>query len=487
MKSCFFKVIEMKHLNITFILFFILGLHQLQGQVVIGKPTLGFTQACASDSFNEYQVTFSFSPDTALIGSNQFVIELSDATGDFTNATTVYTSAEGEVTSSPATVTFSFPETVSGEAYKLKVKSTAPIASSTPSVAFAAYYKIQDTPFSINNLISTGVFCAGGSYLLTVDNPGNDNNDSPLQYPSLNFNWYKLISATTSVIVHTGLTFEVTEAGTYYAETNYGTCTSNSYSNQVVISESVSGNTSEVTSSRGNPYCASDGETILSAINANSYQWFKDGELIENATDQTYNTNQSGFYTVNIDLGGCSTSASIDLDTMTFTSNLNVEDEFSLSSGETVTVNISTDADAPTFQWILNDTIIPGETNNSLIVNQTGDYRVVITQTNGCETSNTLGFSVTEPFPAVENIPNVISPNNDGVNDTWVIPKKYVSGTNTIVTIMSSRGQVVLQTNNYLNNWPQESLSSTSINSVYYYVIKAENNQTKKGSITVLK
>ncbi|MCB4809042.1 gliding motility-associated C-terminal domain-containing protein [Tamlana sp. 62-3] len=477
----------MKLLNITFILFFILGLSQLHGQVIIGKPTLGFTQACASESFNEYQVTFSFSPDTALLVSNQFFIELSDPTGDFTNPTTVYSSAEGEITSSPATITFAFPETVSGEAYKVRVKSTAPIASSTPSVAFAAYYKIQDTPFSINNLIPTGIFCAGGSYLLTIDNPGNDDNDSPLQYPSLNFNWYKLVSATTSVIVHTGLTYEVTEAGTYYAETNYGTCTSNSYSNRVVISESASGNDSEITSSRGNPYCASDGETILSAISANSYQWYKDGELIENATNQTYNTNISGFYTVNIDLGGCSTTASIDLDTMTFTSSLNVEDEFSLSNGESVTVNISTDADAPMFQWILNDVIISGETTSSLVVNQAGDYQAVITQTNGCETSNTLTFSVTEPFPDVENIPNVISPNNDGVNDTWVIPKKYVSGSNTVVVIMSSRGEVVLQTNNYLNNWPQETMDLTSINSVYYYIIKPENNQTKKGSITVLK
>ncbi|KJD34187.1 hypothetical protein PW52_13390 [Tamlana sedimentorum] len=477
----------MKNLHITFILFFILSLSQIQAQVVISKPTLGFTQACASPSFNEYNVTFTFSPNTSLLSSNQFVLELSDATGDFTNATTIYTSAQGEITESPATITFAFPETVSGEAYKVKVKSTAPEASSTSSVSFAAYFKIQDTPFSINNLISKGVFCAGGSYLLTIDNPGNSNNDSPLQYSSLNFNWHKVLTETTSVIVHTGLTYEVTEAGTYFAETNYGTCTSNSYSNRVSINESVSGNSSEITSSLGNPYCASDGETTLSAISANAYQWYKEGELIEGAINQIYKTNKSGLYTVDIDLGTCSTSASIDLDTMTFTSDLNVEDEFALSDGEAVIVNISTNADLPVFQWFLNEVLITGETSSQLTVNQTGNYRAVVTQTNGCETSATHQFYVSEPFPSVENIPNIISPNGDGINDTWVIPKNYVSGSNAEVTIMTSQGKVVLRTNNYLNNWPEESIVFTSINPVYYYVIKTENNQTKKGSITVLK
>ncbi|KJD34797.1 hypothetical protein PK35_01550 [Tamlana nanhaiensis] len=472
----------------TFILVLAMVLPKLlNAQIVIGKPSLGFTQACASPSFNEYNVTFTFSPNTALLASNQFILELSDASGDFANATTIYTSAEGEITASPATITFAFPDTVSGEGYKVKVKSTAPVASSTPSVAFAAYYKIQDTPFSINNLISTGVFCAGGSYLLTVDNPGNPDNDSPLQYPALTFNWRRVITETTSVVVHTGLTFEVTEAGTYFAETNYGTCTSNSYSNRVSITQSASGNASEITSSLGNPYCASAGETTLSAISANAYQWYLDGNLIEGATNQMYKTNQSGLYAVDIDLGGCSTTASIDLDTMTFTSSINVEETFALIEGETVSVSVSTDANEPKFQWFLNETEISGETNSTLIVDKTGDYSVIVTQTSGCETVLSHQFKVSEPFPDVENIPNTISPNGDGINDTWVIPQHYVSGSNSEVTIINSQGKVVLQTNNYLNNWPEETIVFTSINPVYYYIIKAENNQTKKGSITVIK
>ena len=81
----------------------------------------------------------------------------------------------------------------------------------------------------------------------------------------------------------------------------------------------------------------------------------------------------------------------------------------------------------------------------------------------------------------------MISPNGDSINDTWVIPPQYVSGTNTEVTIMTNQGKVVLKTNNYLNNWPENQLNTTNINQVFYYIIKTSDNKTKKGSITVIK
>lgn len=81
----------------------------------------------------------------------------------------------------------------------------------------------------------------------------------------------------------------------------------------------------------------------------------------------------------------------------------------------------------------------------------------------------------------------MISPNGDAINDTWVIPQKYVSGTNTEVIIMNNQGKVVFSTKDYLNDWPQQDLELTSINQVYYYVLTTQNNETKKGSITVIK
>ncbi|ALJ03812.1 hypothetical protein APS56_00995 [Pseudalgibacter alginicilyticus] len=459
----------------------------VNAQMIIGKPSLGFTQACASPSFNTYYVTFTFS-EAELGVSNQFILELSDETGSFSNPTTVFSSTTGSVTASPATLSFELPDTASGEAYKIRVKSTDPIALSGNSNGFPAYYKIQDSPFSINNLIETGVYCSGGSYLLTIDNPGDDMNDSPLQYPALTFNWYKETSPTTSVFVASGNSLSVDEPGTYFAETNYGTCTSNSFSNRVTISQATSGTvTTEITSSLGNPFCPSDGATVLSVGAGNGFQWFKDGAEISGATTQTYETNVSGIYSVNIDLGGCSASASIDLRNIDFMSEVDVPEINYVEEGESLVVTVTTDAINPEFEWFYNENTISGEITNSYEATQAGNYSVVVSQTTGCLASVEHIFSVSEQFPNVNNIPNFISPNGDSKNEKWIIPQEYVSGTNTEITIFDYRGNIVFKTDNYQNNWPESTLDFKDVNPVYYYIITTQDQKTKKGSITVIK
>lgn len=477
--------------------FFVLGIFvllfsgQINAQVVIGTPNLGFTRACASDSFNTYNVTFVFSPEEGLSSSNQFNIEMSDATGNFSNATVVYTSQPGAVTTSPATLSFALPNTTAGEGYRLRVKSTAPAASSASSSAFAAYYKLQDSPFTINNLVSAGAFCSGGSYLLTIDNPGNGTNDSPLNYPSLTYKWYKETSPTSSVYVGEGSTLSVSQQGTYFVKTNYGTCTSLSFSNRVKITEVTSGETdATIVSSLGNPFCSENGMTTLRTMAGVSYQWYKDGTAIADATDQMYQTDVSGTFSVQVNLGSCSASGSIDLVSKGFDSSIDVDDENIMESGDSLVATVTTNATDPEFKWFLNDTVISGAVNASYEATEFGDYKVIVTQTSGCVVSEEFLFSISEaiePFPEVEKIPNLISPNGDGVNDTWIIPTQYVSGTSTQVVIMNNQGKVVLQTTAYMNNWPESQMELNSINQVFYYIITTQDQQTKKGSITVVK
>jgi len=481
------KVEYYKMKKITLIIAFIFFSFTISAQIVISQPSLGFTQACASSSFNTYNVTFTFSPESNLTATNQFIVELSDETGDFTNATTIYTSTQGTITTSPATISFSVPTTIAGEAFKVKIKSTSPVASSTGSVAFSAYYKLQDSPFSINNLISSAAYCSSGSYMLSIDNPGYGTNDSPLQYPSLTFNWFKETSETTSVFVDSGISLEVSEPGTYFVETNYGTCTSDSFSNRVTISEATSNITSSINSSLGNPYCSSQGTTVLSTINGVGFQWFKDGSEISGATNQTYETGEPGTYSVNIDLGDCTTSASINLENNGFSSSIDVPERNFIEQGESLVATVTTDAINPEFRWYLNEVIISGATNNSYEATQLGSYKVIINQTAGCIASSEFIFSISEPFPDVVNIPNLISPNGDGINDTWVIPQEFVNGTEAEVIIISSQGKVEIQTTNYLNDWPQNELDFKDVNPVYYYIITASNGKTNKGSITVVR
>ena len=164
-------------------------------------------------------------------------------------------------------------------------------------------------------------------YLLAIDNPGTESNDSPLNYPSLTYNWYKETGPTTTVFVAEGPSLSVNNEGTYFVETNYGTCTSDSFSNRVSISEVTSGEAEAgISSSLGNPFCPSQGSTTLSTIGGNSYQWFKDGVPITDATNQMYQANESGTYAVQVDLGECSASGSIELESELFDAEINVSD-----------------------------------------------------------------------------------------------------------------------------------------------------------------
>ena len=464
---------------------------KLNAQIVIGAPNLGFSQACASETFNTYSTTFVFTPATGIDASNTFTIELSNAEGDFTDAIAIYTSAAGEIITSPATLNFSLPTTTSGENYRIRIKSSAPVATSSGSSTFAAYYKIQDTPFTINNLISTGVYCDGGSYLLTIDNPGNGTNDSPLKYPNLTYNWFKETGPTTAVFVSEGSSLNVSEPGTFFVETNYGTCTSNSFSNRVTISKVTStAADAGISSSLGNPFCPGDEFTTLTTISGNSYQWFKDGTPINEATEQTYQTNESGNYAVQVDLEDCFAVGEIELINELFEASLNVPETNTIENGDFLSVNINTTANAPNFDWYLDGNPLPNSIGDNYEATQFGTYEIIITETLGCIGSRVLTFIIEEAidiFPNVDSIPNIVSPNGDGINDTWTIPQAYTEGTNTDVMILDSNGKIVLQTNDYLNNWPQTDLNLNSVNQIFYYVITSSNNDTLKGSITIIK
>ena len=467
---------------------------KLEAQIVIGTPNLQFTQACANESFNTFTVNFVFSPESGVESPNQFIVEMSDAEGDFSNPNIVFTSSPGAINVSPASVDISLPIDTGGEGYKIKIRSTHPVASSTASDSFSAYYKIQDSPFTINNLNATASFCPGGSYLLTIDNPGTGNNDSPLNYPTLTFNWFKEVNPTTAVFITQSPTLSVTQEGKYFVETNYGTCTSNSFSNRVTVTEANSGEevSATIESSEGNPFCAANGPTILSTVQGNSYQWYKEGAPIAGATNQTFETANSGSFSVIVTFGSCEATGTIELEAGIFTSSLDVPYNNTIEVGETLSVTVTTSAINPEFLWFLNNEEIPNATQNTLNATGFGSYSVIITQNNNCYMTDELFFLIEEellvnPFPDVENIPNLISPNGDGINDTWKIPLVYVSGTNTEVVIYSSQGETVLSTNDYINNWPEGYLNVSSVNEVYYYIITPQDQEQKKGTITIIK
>lgn len=466
---------------------------------------LGYPQICANipnvdfpAGYNRFEVPFKISGFGA---TESFIVLLSDDKGSFTKPIKPNIIANGSSTPADTptdkTLTFEVPaDLIGSDTYKIRVQSSSGVIStdfkaSDLKSAFPIYFLSYSGPFYINNQSNSLSFCSGGTVTLTIDNATPSvPKTSPLQYPQLKYKWYK----DGNVIANeTNSSLSVNQAGDYYVEINYGPCTDVNTHSQIVKVMSGSGSGAVITSSSGNPFCASLGSTTLSVSAGNSYVWKKDNAVIAGAITQNYQTSLPGVYTCDVDFGGCKSTGTIDLKVLTTNSTISgidVDKVNHIIEGETLNATITSDAAAPSYQWFLNDVAIPGADKNSLNITAQGKYKGVVTQNTGCIITDEFSFEVS--FKVNLNVPkisNIVTPNGDGINDTWIIPDLYIGGTNTHIMILSSLGEIVFETDNYDNydGWPQKAIEFNNFNPVYYYIITPNGGSAKKGSITLVK
>lgn len=362
-------------------------------QITISTPSIGFTQACASASFNTYNFSFSFFPVQNLGASNQFIVELSDRNGSFASPVIVKTLTN---TTSPVTSNFSLPPDTYGEGYRIRVRSTNPVKVSPNSNAFAAYYAVHNQPFSINGNNGTVTLCGAEDYLLQIDNNGTP--ASPLYYPSLNYKWYKNF---IEIPGEDGPSLNVTQPGSYYVIVDYGTCVMNSYSNIVQVQAQSALSPTIQAEDNSTAICPNDTRTLTSVLQNTgySYAWYKNDILIPGASGPTYEASEAGLYHLAITVGGCTfESDPISLEIIDFNLSVNTPSQIVLIPGETVTVNAITDAQNPQFQWHKNGPALPGATQSSLNITQAGTYKVVVTEAAPCNIVKESTVTVVYPL-----------------------------------------------------------------------------------------
>lgn len=86
------------------------------------------------------------------------------------------------------------------------------------------------------------------------------------------------------------------------------------------------------------------------------------------------------------------------------------------------------------------------------------------------------------------NVPNIITPNGDGVNDVFDIQGLYPGSS---LYIYNRWGTEVFRSSNYANNWQGETktlnMPSQLSEGVYYYILEHECSGRKTGTITIVK
>ncbi len=139
------------------------------------------------------------------------------------------------------------------------------------------------------------------------------------------------------------------------------------------------------------------------------------------------------------------------------------------------------------YQWSF------GDNDSSQVMNPIHTYassgtfttNLYATSNFGCTDSATLEVIITEPSNIT--IANLMTPNGDGYNDTWII-KNIEIYPNTQVTVVNREGQEVFKSDAYDNTWGGTNGGSLLPDGTYYYIIKFQTpEKIMKGAITILR
>jgi gliding motility-associated-like protein len=175
-----------------------------------------------------------------------------------------------------------------------------------------------------------------------------------------------------------------------------------------------------------------------------------------------------------------------------------VKQEIKIPSQEPIAVNLvsSTDANCEgkkdgSVEISVNGGVSPytyswsnGGNSTFLSGLDAGEYTLTITDDNGCnaEYAKQIVAGNTEEQLVFDN---AFSPNNDGINDLWVVKNLGFYPDNTLV-VLNRWGNEVYRMNSYQNNWDGSHLSEGT----YYYILKVNMCGTPEvynGYITILR
>jgi gliding motility-associated-like protein len=200
-------------------------------------------------------------------------------------------------------------------------------------------------------------------------------------------------------------------------------------------------------------FCPPGSITLDAGISGATYQWNT------GATTQTIQATQTGSYWVTVTLGTCSATDTIDVDLFTFNAGGGSAE---ICPGSPILLNAGNPGS--TYLWS------NGATSQGISVSTAGIYWVQITHANCVETDT---FYVTEGGGGAVMIPNVFTPNGDGVNDFYDIGTPAADLYR--MEIYDRWGVMVFMSTDPAHKWDGVYNKDAATEGVYYYIIHYVN------------
>ncbi len=319
-----------------------------------------------------------FSKAETFYGNNNFIVQLSDSTGDFTNASDIGTQSSVDIGHDSITINIPI-NTPAGSNYLVRIISTNP--NDTSSISSA----ILITAPTAQTVSASGptTFCSGGSVILSVPAGGN-------------YTWSN--GEVSSAIT-------VTQSGSYAVTADYSGCAA--ASNPTAVTVEASPDSSVAISNIG---LCGGGNAILTAAAGLTYNWSN------SETTQVINITQSGSYTVSVAAGnGCGADSTFYFDfTAYFDSNLiTVAGPTTFCAGGSVILS-----SLPGFSYSWSN----GASTQSTTISASGDYVVTVSDGGCADTSSAIQVTA-YPLPTISfSLPSDTICSNGGTINLTATP-----------------------------------------------------------------
>lgn len=228
------------------------------------------------------------------------------------------------------------------------------------------------------------------------------------------------------------------------------------------------------------------GESVqLQASGATFYQWRPTTGLSNpNIANPIASPTQSTTYVLTMRDGICERVKSVRVEVIPATpADFNYTLLKDCNTPYRVRLRLANNVDTTKFKkirWDMGDgTILEGATPPDYTYaqnNRTYTIKLMAENPNGCITGESKDIVIPAPpiFP-----PNVITPNGDGLNDTFEIAEK-----NAKVQVWNRWGKLIFKSDNYQNNWGND---KSIVSGMYYYAIETPSGVRCSGWVQVIK
>jgi gliding motility-associated-like protein len=157
---------------------------------------------------------------------------------------------------------------------------------------------------------------------------------------------------------------------------------------------------------------------------------------------------------------------------------------FVVPQGTPIQFEATANSGTLTFNWTPATSLSSGTVlKPSLTAQADQTYTLTATGDFGCTATDFLTVQILKPV----KVPNVFSPNNDGIHDKWLIPN-LADYPGCSVSVFNRYGQQVFFSSGYGTPWDGTMKGKSLPVGVYYYVIQLENGfKPMTGSLTIVK